>query len=113
MNKIVKRTLLSILSVSLIILSTYWAWTIINNINQTATTWDIISSEWVNAVNTNLNSASATTGNLVSCFPTIFDGHDVIVCIWPDWTCRYLRTRKILNDIYTPNRISCWANTIY
>ncbi len=82
MNKILKNIWLTILSLSLIVLSTYWAWTIITNLTQTATTWDIISSEWVNAVNTNLNSAAAATGWWVSCVWT----STVFSCIWSDWT---------------------------
>ena len=87
MNKIFKNIWLSFLSVSLVVLSVYWAWTIITNLTQTATTWDKISSQWVNAVNTWINNANAATWEWVSCVSTN-DSHNFIVCIWNDWTCR-------------------------
>lgn len=56
----------------------------ITTLTQTATTWDKITPEWVNAVNTKLNTATAAWWNVSCAQPQ----GGMMICIWSDGTCR-------------------------
>lgn len=54
MKKFIKMTFMWIWSFVVALWFVYWAWTLIKNLTQTATKWDIVTSDWVNAVNSKL-----------------------------------------------------------
>lgn len=51
MKNLLKLVFMWILSLIISLWIVYWAWKLITNLNQTAVKWDVITSDWVNAVN--------------------------------------------------------------
>lgn len=89
----------------------YWAWTLIKNITQTATKWDIVTSDWVNEVNSKINWTNyffAKWSYYWYCVQDYFTSHDSHI----SW--EYCRTAiypgKCILSRYINNPWWWWTN---
>lgn len=90
MNILNKGTIIGFAVGFLSLAGLVYAATSITSLSQTATTWDKITAQWVNAVNTRLNEVTSVdaAGWNVSCDREANFG---TICIWNDGTCRILQ----------------------
>lgn len=79
MKNLLKLVFMWTLSLMISLWIVYWAWKLITSLNQTAVKWDVITSDWVNAVNTKMSSSGEyVKGGLywycIQAFATFHDG---------------------------------------
>lgn len=87
MKKFAKLTFMWIWSFILALGFVYWAGTLIKNLSQTATKWDIVTSDWINAVNIKANNLEDRLKNLENAWTWVG---------WTSWQC-------VLLDSSNPN----------